>query len=63
MAAVNYVIYVCSSPRTTAAVVTIQKLHTGGKTLLQLLHKIGWVIDDNLKSKLKSEPCILDYFY
>ena len=38
MPAVNYVIYGCSSSRTTPGV--IQKIHTGGKTLLQLLLKI-----------------------
>ena len=41
MLAVNYVIYGCSSLRTTPGVITIQKLHTGGKALLQLLLKIG----------------------
>ena len=41
MPAVNYVVYGCSSLRTTPRVVTIQELHTGGKTLLQLLLKIG----------------------
>ena len=40
MSAVNYLIYGCSSSRTTPAVTTIQELHTGGKTLLQLLLKI-----------------------
>ena len=38
---------------TTPGVITIQEPHTRGKTLLQLLHKIGWVIDDNLKRKIK----------
>ena len=38
---VNYVTYGCSSSRTTPGVITIEELHTGGKTLLQLLHKIG----------------------
>ena len=41
MPAVNYVVYGCSSLRTTPRVATIQELHTGGKTLLQLLPKIG----------------------
>ena len=40
---------------TTPGVITIQEPHTGGKTLLQLLHKIGWVIDDNLKKKIKNQ--------
>ena len=40
MPAVNYVIYVCSSSRTTPGVIIIQKLHNGGKTLLHLLLKI-----------------------
>ena len=31
MPAVNYVIYGCSSSRTTPGVITIQELHTGGK--------------------------------
>ena len=38
MPAVNYVIYDCSSPKTTPGVITVQELHTGGKRLLQLLH-------------------------
>ena len=41
MPAVNYVIYGCSPSRTTPRVITIQEFHTGGKTLLQLLLKIG----------------------
>ena len=40
MLAVNYVIYHGSSSRTTPRVITIQELHTEGKTLLQLLLKI-----------------------
>ena len=40
MPAVNYVIYGCSSSRTTPGVTTIHEPHTGGKTLLQLLLKI-----------------------
>ena len=40
MPAVNYVIYGCSSSRTTPGVITIQKIHTGGKTWFQLLLKI-----------------------
>ena len=40
MPPVNYVIYGCSSWRATPGVITIQVLHTGGKTLLQLLLKI-----------------------
>ena len=55
MPAVNYLIYGCSSLRTTTGVITIQKIHIGGKTLLQLLHKIGCrVIDDNLKKQIKN---------
>ena len=42
MPGVNYAIYGCSSSRTTPGVITIQDLHTGGKTLLQLFLKIGW---------------------
>ena len=41
MPAGNYVIYGRSSSRATPGVITIQKLHTGGKALLQLLLKIG----------------------
>ena len=41
MPAVNYLIYGCSSLKTTPGVTTIQELHTGGKALLQLLLKIG----------------------
>ena len=51
---VNYVVYCCSSSRTTPGVITIQELHSGGKTFLQLLHKIGWVIDDSLKRQIKN---------
>ena len=36
-----YKIYGCSSLRTTPRFITIQELHTGGKTMLQLLLKIG----------------------
>ena len=49
MPALNYVIYGCSSSRTTQGVITIQELHTGGKTLFQLL-----VI--NLKLPIKRHP-------
>ena len=52
MPAVNYVIYGCLSSRTAPRVITIRKLHTGG--LLQLLHKIEWVIDDSLKRQIKN---------
>ena len=40
MPAVNYVIYGYSSSRTAPGVITVQELHTAGKTLLQLLLKI-----------------------
>ena len=50
MPAANYVIYGSSSSRTTPKVITIQEFHTGGKILLQLLHKI----DDNLKMQIKN---------
>ena len=40
MPAVIFVIYDCSSSRTNPGVIGIQELHTGGKTLLQLLLKI-----------------------
>ena len=40
MPTVNYVIYGCFSLRATPEVVTMQELHTGGKTLAQLLLKI-----------------------
>ena len=64
MPAVNYVIDGCSSSRTTPGVITMQDLDTGGKTLLQLLQKIGWVIDGNLKMQIKTELCILvEYSY
>ena len=51
---VKYVLYGCFSSRTTPGVITIQVLRTGGKALLQLLHKIWWVIDDNLKRQIKN---------
>ena len=54
MPAVNYVIYGCLSSRTAPRVITIRKLHTGGTTLLQLLHEIEWVIDDSLKRQIKN---------
>ena len=58
---VNYVIYGCSSSRTTPGVITIEDLHTGEKTLLQLLLKIGWSITI---CKLKIQFCVLvDYSY
>ena len=41
MLAVNYVIYGWSSSRNTLGVITMQKLDTRGKTMLQLLPKIG----------------------
>ena len=41
MPAVNYVIYGWSSSINTLGVIAIQKLDTGGKTLLQLLPKTG----------------------
>ena len=41
MPAVNYVTHGYSSLRTTPGVITLHELHTGGKTLLQLLLKIG----------------------
>ena len=64
MSAVNYAIYGWSSLRTTAGGITIQALHTGGKTLFQLLHKIGWMIDDNLKRQIKNRTRIfVDYSY
>ena len=37
MSAVNSVIYGSSSSRTTPGIITMLELHTGGKTLLQLL--------------------------
>ena len=51
--AVKYVIYGCSSSKTTPGVINIQELQTGRKALLQLLLKIG-LIDDNLKGELKT---------
>ena len=54
MPAVNYVIHGCSSSRTTPGVITVQELHTRGKTWLQLLHKTGWVIDDSLKRLIEN---------
>ena len=41
MPAVNYVIYGYSSLGITPGIFTMQELHTGGKTLLQLLNKLG----------------------
>ena len=49
--AVNYVIYGCSSSRTTPEVITIQDLHTRVKTMLRLLLKI----QDNLKRQIKNQ--------
>ena len=40
MPAVNYVIYGCSSSRTTPGVINKRELHGRGKTLLKLLFKI-----------------------
>ena len=56
MPAGNYVIYGWFSLRTIPGVITIPGLHTGGKALLQLLLDCcSWyVIDDNLKRKIKS---------
>ena len=63
MPAVNYVIHGYSSLRTTPGVITLHELHTGGKTLLQLLLKIGWLMTI-WKDKSKTELCILvDYSY
>ena len=63
MPAVNYVIYGCSSSKTISGVITIQELHTGGKTLSQLLLKIGWEMT-NWEDKLKTKLCILvEYSY
>ena len=56
--AVNNVIYDFASSRTTPGVITIYKPHTGGETLLQLLHKIGWYVTI-WRGKLKTELCIL----
>ena len=56
MPALNYVIYGCSSSRTTQGVITIQELHTGGKTLFQLL-----VI--NLKLPIKRHPSSRSLFF
>ena len=41
MPAVNYVIYGCSSSKTTSGVITIQELPTERKAFLQLLLKMG----------------------
>ena len=41
MPAVNSVIYDYSSLRATPGGITMQEFHTGRKTLLQLLRKIG----------------------
>ena len=51
---VNYVIHVCFSSKTTPGVITRQEFHTGRKALLQLLHNLGWVIDNNLKRQIKN---------
>ena len=40
MPTVNYVMHGCFSLRTAPEVITMQELHTGGKTLVQLLLKI-----------------------
>ena len=50
MPAVNYIIYGCSSSRTTPEVITIKDLHTRVKTMLRLLLKI----QDNLKRQIKN---------
>ena len=62
MAAVNYVIYGCTSSRTTPSVITIQDLHTGGKNCCS--YYSSGVIDDNLKKQIKNRTFILvDYSY
>ena len=40
MPVVNYIVYGCAYVKTTPGVISIQELHTGGKTL-QLLLKTG----------------------
>ena len=51
MPTINYVIYGCSSSRKTSGVITIQEVHTGGKTLLKLLFKIGLLMTIGLFQK------------
>ena len=46
MPVVNYVIYGCSSSTANPGVITIQELHTGGKTLLQLLKTELFILAD-----------------
>ena len=57
MTGVNYAKYGCSSSRTSPGV-TLYKSNTAGKTLMQLLLKIGWWMKP-WKDKLKTE---LEFF-
>ena len=56
----NYVIDVCFSSIKTPGVITLQELHTGRKTLLQLLLRIDdrWYMTI-WNGKLTTELCIL----
>ena len=62
MLGVNYVVYGCSSARTTAGVSLYRSL-TLEENIVAVITQ-DRAIDDNLKSKLKTELCVLeDYSY
>ena len=53
MPTVNYVLYGCSSSRTTPGVIIIQELLTGEQNTVAVITQ-DRVIDDNLKRQIKS---------
>ena len=60
---VNYVIYGCSSARATREVSLYRSCLTEKENIFAVITQ-DRVIDDNLKSKLKTKLCVLvDYFY
>ena len=62
MLGVNYVVYGCSSARTTAGVLLYRSL-TLEENIVAVITQ-DRAIDDNLKSKLKTELCVFeDYSY
>ena len=62
MLGVNYAVYGCSSARTTAGVSLYRSL-TLEENIVAVITQ-DRAIDDNLKSKLKTELCVLeDYSY
>ena len=62
MPSVNYVIYCCSSARTTPGVSLYRSL-TFEENIVAVITQ-DRVIDDNLKRQIKTELCVLvDYSY